>query len=297
MRLVKIPRASQSPTDTIWHYTGSAGLLGIIQNNSLWASSPMILNDLSEIDYGEKLLKIVWENMEKDELDPRGVEYTNKLLDFNFHETFSPSVFLVSASSDSDSLNQWAHYSGETGFAIGLNPLSLITVEGIDISYPQFITMSNTMSRWYPVLYTEKEQIPAIKNLLNFFIDGGRSALNTSRESTSIDTARQLVQALIVQFKHHAFSAEKELRYVTAIENNEHLKFRTGNDRIIPFVTLSPCSTHYNGSKNFPMITDIRIGPNARPGTNSVIKSLLAANNLDEVRIHESQVPYLGTRG
>lgn len=36
------------PPDTLYHYTGQVGLLGIIQNAELWATKVQYMNDLAE---------------------------------------------------------------------------------------------------------------------------------------------------------------------------------------------------------------------------------------------------------
>lgn len=119
------------------------------------------------------------------------------------------------------------------------------------------------------------------------------SSLTASQEFWSIDSDRLLLQSLITQFKHHSFAAEKEVRYITALENNDKLKFRSSHDRIIPYVNVSPCSDKPEPQQ---MITHVKIGPNARPGTNSVIQKLLETSNLNKVSILTSEVPYMGTR-
>src|SRR5258708_287861 len=47
---------STSIPDELFHYTDAKGLLGIIQDKSIWASSVYYLNDASEVRYGSDLL-------------------------------------------------------------------------------------------------------------------------------------------------------------------------------------------------------------------------------------------------
>ncbi len=46
----------------LWHYTDSAGAIGILSTNSLWATSLAHLNDSSELEYG---LQVVVDELEK----------------------------------------------------------------------------------------------------------------------------------------------------------------------------------------------------------------------------------------
>lgn len=48
--------------DVIYHYTNQDGLLGIIGNNTLWATNILYLNDYKEHIIGKELLDIVFKS-------------------------------------------------------------------------------------------------------------------------------------------------------------------------------------------------------------------------------------------
>ena len=52
----------QPPPGTLYHYTDSNGLLGIIKNRALWATHFQYLNDSSEFIYAHGLMKEVVAN-------------------------------------------------------------------------------------------------------------------------------------------------------------------------------------------------------------------------------------------
>jgi hypothetical protein len=55
---VKLLRSLDFPNDTLlWHYTNGAGLLGIIQSGTVFATQVSCLNDSSEIRYASSLFK------------------------------------------------------------------------------------------------------------------------------------------------------------------------------------------------------------------------------------------------
>lgn len=39
-------------TETVWHYTNTSRLLGILQSDRLWATAVAMLNDSTELRYG-----------------------------------------------------------------------------------------------------------------------------------------------------------------------------------------------------------------------------------------------------
>lgn len=47
------------PPPTLYHYTTTRGFQGIIDDNCLWFSDPLHLNDGSEIRYGQEMFREV----------------------------------------------------------------------------------------------------------------------------------------------------------------------------------------------------------------------------------------------
>jgi hypothetical protein len=48
--------AENETSDIVWHYTNDTGLLGILENNCLWASNVNFLNDVAENKKAKQLL-------------------------------------------------------------------------------------------------------------------------------------------------------------------------------------------------------------------------------------------------
>jgi hypothetical protein len=53
----RIQNTYRSPPSTLYHYTTPAGLLGIVENNKLWATHINYLNDATELGYARDLLR------------------------------------------------------------------------------------------------------------------------------------------------------------------------------------------------------------------------------------------------
>lgn len=136
--------ASRAQPDLLYHYTTQEGLLGIIENQKIWASHLQYLNDASEGQIFTRLFL--------DELNQRGTTGSEDLLS-NFRalaqlrgltvgrqegqiqfgrqavllygsSAFSwirnQDAFVASFSEKGDLLSQWRAYSGETGgYSIG----------------------------------------------------------------------------------------------------------------------------------------------------------------------------------
>src|SRR5699024_4045436 len=100
---------------------------------------------------GEGLVKEVWKAMRQESLPAQAVRHLDRVLDHRFADTLSESVFIVSASDDPDLLNQWAHYGGAAGFAIGLNVPTLLTVDGTSYTFPRPMHEMHILMAWYRV--------------------------------------------------------------------------------------------------------------------------------------------------
>lgn len=111
---------SQTPETPIYHYTSPGGLIGILQNGELWASSIHHLNDSSEMDYAFQLLKtrLKDRNVQMDE--GRGELF--KAFERWIDSIKSVNVFIGSFSQRPNLLSQWRAYCPPGGgYSIGFS--------------------------------------------------------------------------------------------------------------------------------------------------------------------------------
>ncbi|MEE2570444.1 hypothetical protein V1638_13715 [Pseudarthrobacter sp. J64] len=105
--------------DLIWHYTDGAALMNILANNELWAGSAAFMNDTNELLSGSIQLRKHFEDQQASLPDAviNGLEeYIPEVRDRSRHS------FVLSASSDGDSLTMWRYYGrDQVSFAIGLD--------------------------------------------------------------------------------------------------------------------------------------------------------------------------------
>ena len=109
----------------LFHYTNATSLLGIIQNNCLWATNIRFLNDFSELQAGldfteDHLFSLVEEGLKnkKIEIDPETIsaikEIINRVLSFtkdNFTKLFN--LYVTSFTSRADSAYHWEAYCNQ----------------------------------------------------------------------------------------------------------------------------------------------------------------------------------------
>lgn len=109
----------------LYHYTGGAGLLGIITSQQLWFTNYLHLNDPSELRYGMGIARSL--------LLEAGERFADSLIDL-FTATTERlcrdenldgplDFYIASFSRDSNDLGQWRSYADDgQGFALGLAP-------------------------------------------------------------------------------------------------------------------------------------------------------------------------------
>ena len=140
---------------SIFHYTDSAGLLGILQSQCLFATDYRYLNDLSEGTMARDLLVSVFEAelVAKRLLDKRIFD-DDKLIRLQAESTYdalvkslnrsTPTFVLSSCRHEKPKaiehglLSQWRAYTGSAGFAIEFDDLvldKLIKVENSTFAY------------------------------------------------------------------------------------------------------------------------------------------------------------------
>jgi hypothetical protein len=110
-----------SKEDTHDDSTTAAGLKGILDSKSLWASDYRFLNDTSEFRYG---LAIITSEIESNENDIKSGSVDAWLMLESLRaeiDRFGMFALVASLSTKGDLLSQWRGYNGGKGYAVGIN--------------------------------------------------------------------------------------------------------------------------------------------------------------------------------
>jgi hypothetical protein len=123
--------AQGAAPDFLYHYTDVAGLIGILNSGSLWATNLRFMNDSRELDHARQLMIDVLHDARTRATAP-GQRTVIDAIETNLTTlTGYPDFYSVSFSSDGDLLSQWRGYgSAGGGYAIGFDPDGLVCPEG-----------------------------------------------------------------------------------------------------------------------------------------------------------------------
>lgn len=272
-----------SVPDIVYHYTDSAGLIGMLQNHTIWATDYKFLNDKSEVGYTWSLMHRIIESrigsVESSDL----AKLYRKILD---SEKSNPNLFIFSLSQEKDDLSQWRGYARDgQGFTIGFCGTTINESAGPDRSYsfPQ-------------VEYDTNRQENALSKSLKAFEDEllasiGRGEGGDDAYAQVVSFFNWALENRAAINKHKSFSSEKEWRIVAFVrpENAETtIEIRTSGMRLVRYVELEP---RFPGTKLLP-IKSIGIGPGFTGAEQFDAVSTLCSKAGYKVEIYNADTPY-----
>jgi hypothetical protein len=243
--------------DAVYHYTDTAGLLGIIQNGTLWATDYRFLNDSSELWYIYQLAADVI----REEFVGRYSGLAGAFLDYAVTAAppYSGVPYYLSCFSELDnSLSQWRAYGGRQGFSLAF-PGDITPVEGYAPEGRQ-----NPGLTLLKVNYQQAQQKEYISILIEALVELCGAPIMKSYESEANAIASfspfywgQLERASY-RFKHPDFEVEREWRLVAwgSIHGDS---FRAAST-ITPYTKFRLSSQRSPSGARLPL-TAVRHGP------------------------------------
>lgn len=227
-----------SVPDVVYHYTSAASLLSIIEVKTLRAGSTLSLNDMEELTPGREALRKL---ADRHGQGPVATMVWDAVNDPNVSNTDDEqSVYVLSASSNSDDAAQWINYADDgRGYAIGIRTDEPLVIESAhplcegdsgevglaDLS----LGFGSSLSSWVPVLYHENEIEEAFQELFEWAESRYASAREIGRRlgnAVSQDEASELffeqnlvefevaaaAHSVIHRVKSEPWKAEREYR-------------------------------------------------------------------------------------
>jgi hypothetical protein len=194
----------ERPAACIYHYTGAAGMIGIVQSGHLWATDYRHLNDRKEYQIGARLLRDELRANRLSEQQRRGFE--------TLVSDTQRECFVLSFSESADQLSQWRAYCpGGNGYALGFEQKNAL-----------FASAQQHTFNLIRCEYNHREQRKLCRYLVESFMEGMASRRESlGRESTPGSRVREFVKryqwnlalALVMSgLKHSEFDEEKACR-------------------------------------------------------------------------------------
>jgi len=270
----------------LYHYTDQKGLLGIIENECLWATHSQFLNDLSEY-------RIVFDALQKKIRTERTDDWA--VLQSRFLRARQMKGFFVSSFShekQDDSLTMWRGYAAPIGgYSIGFDRsvLNVIANQLLTSEKRDWVELGEC-------LYVNPEDSNLAERVENMVESAWNSSTNAARHFP-INIMEYVKLAALA--KNIAFKEENEWRIVIFVEDgtrSKRIKFRQGKSMVVPYVEFS--------WKDIGLPNPIRrvvVGPTPNNGESlRAVEMLLERNGIslrsencpDGVEVVPSKIPY-----
>ena len=247
---VKLQQAEKG--SSLYHYTKSNGVNGILSNNCFWATKSDFLNDPNEFSHIQGIVdKICQENIKKMALKEMFLQDS-----IYAEQEKQRDYFVLSFSKCRDSITMWSEFANKTGYNIGFRSDDIIAriEEAAEIAYHGL------------VVYSTKQQMQLIrKNICNYLPNLLRMPLDAilelgkqDRQNETYQKAckkfQRTIEVYAMFFKHEGFAEEQEYRFIFKKQKDTTVHFRAKDGFMLPYIEI-PLS-----EKNLP-IEEIMVAP------------------------------------
>ncbi|WFR57107.1 DUF2971 domain-containing protein [Anaerocolumna sp. AGMB13025] len=227
-------------SEKIYHYTSANALKNIIIDNELWVTHGNFLNDYSEVTYIYKIILKVCQDIMKNNNDAMKLYKMIMKKHKEDHDWFS-QLFILSFSTNSDSLTLWSEFSNFYGYNLEFNIGDIRSKLDLEIiKYECFIVDGK-------VIYDEKRQIEILKNDFNLNWDAlvnennGLPTINNmfrikcKEYEEAIDNFVMYIATELLlyapYFKSEKFKEEQEYRFCFYYDEKDKSKYKTKRER------------------------------------------------------------------
>ncbi|GKX28516.1 hypothetical protein SH1V18_09960 [Vallitalea longa] len=295
-------------TNKIYHYTGITALKGILDNEEFWVTKSDFLNDPSETSYISKVL----ENLDIKRYIKNKKDFIN---DFEKEvKEEKKDVYILSMSTDKDSLPMWKNYSNDDGYNIKVdkNKFKNSFVNPNTYILGKVIYIDNEENN------KNNKQYKLIKHLITSIYKSGKTYQKENDNLTNPLIKKAVfshIRLISLFVKHSGYEYEHEYRYVfipqfwlnnKLCENNDrnnvqrtynynalvnyYCNFKTNGKGLIPYITV-PIFNLANSDE--PVIEEIRFSPTldkdvAIPGLENYFK----LKGLTNINVEPSSIPF-----
>lgn len=281
-------RVSISPLDThpatLYHYTGAAGVTGILTEGKLRATNYSFLNDPTEVQHGLDLAHSVL-NDEKDQATRSDRKKLLAVIEENLSKQTMAEVYVCCFTTCRDDLSQWRAYGTAMGarYCIGFHTEELL--ERVEERLP-------ALKLFRKVEYELDKQSALIRKEIRRAIDfvPERCLLENEIRSLAEAVAGQLAN-LFPEMKSPSYSAEEEWRLICPVfaESVLDVCFDSTRGFVRPYIEIPVA---YDKSP-IPIDEMLVLAPGRQFPSVKAADMLLRKVGITNVQAKDSRVPFV----
>ncbi|WP_455678320.1 DUF2971 domain-containing protein [Sharpea azabuensis] len=222
--------------EVLYHYTSCKSVQGILKSGIFFATKSSFLNDTNELAYILELVEMVISEVEN-------AEYRH-LLRLSIIETMEEftqrNIYVLSFSTDPDSLTLWAEFGDKTGYNMAFDGKKLL--DAIKENHP--ITLHGH------IIYDKAYQLKILRNLLfvkipdelnitfKDIMEEEIKSQNTEAFQELTTRFQQDISRLAIFFKQNEFKSEQEYRIAFENPSKQSLSFREKDGFLLPYIQI-----------------------------------------------------------
>ena len=245
----------------VFHYTGSAGLLGMLKSKAVWATDARFLNDFNELVLARPMVEAsVRRRIQElrshgpsalpdgslesfDQLEGRCDSLGRLVLAFERANDSTGQVFVTSFSTARDTLIQWQSY-GFGGYAVGFDSDELTThrpaLQSPEEKWPKRLDLSGTSvtSELVPVIYDPITAQAAVDKII-----GGLFLMPFDfSPSWEFDEAIRSIVGVAARIKGPDWASEQKQRLIVRVPpgsiGSAPIDFRVAGGLLVPYLSM-----------------------------------------------------------
>lgn len=215
----------------LYHYTDLEGMLGILENESLWFTDAQYLNDPQEQRYFSWMVDDYFKEHKNKYLSEHSKDALLRLCNtpYSFQVNNGNGVqlaryFYFSLSQNEDDVGMWERYTGNVGYNLSINLRGLL--DSFEHSYPNPVTVYHGR-----IMYEREKQFKKFSDYIVDYIVEQESRKNKSYFSFPLidQEVQKRVRICMLFMKNPFFKSEQEYRVVLACDpydDNQHFPFK-----------------------------------------------------------------------
>lgn len=237
-------KVHQDPPQILYHYTAAEGLLGMLQSRQMWATNVRFMNDTSELDYGIRLVREIFDEKEFVDQPSANVRtafgrYREGIFAMLDDAEQNTKHFAVSFCENQNLLSQWRGYGQSGGgFALGLETRSLREFAA-EVLPNSPVTPAQIGVFLRRVIYDRSSQEGLVRGWVRALV----TSLEFHHDERLFSLTARLLYECLVCFKHPGFHEEREWRLIqqgrVGSTDVTKVDFRARTGRIVSYTPLT----------------------------------------------------------
>ncbi|MDF4902387.1 DUF2971 domain-containing protein [Vibrio parahaemolyticus] len=233
---------------SLFHYTDANGLIGILENKSLWVNDVNFMNDTHELVHGLILFRDEFATYEQNEI----ISLTTWFLNVLINNPYQIGSFLITSFCTSGNiLDMWRGY-GSSGQKYSIEFDESILLQSMQEQYP------DADIGFYDCIYGEESNTRLVKEVTSGWLsDTEALSIEAGKATLNIKKVIQLIVKPALMMKNYGFANEQERRLLVLMNNDfTQYRHRAGAFGITPYVNLE---------FTLESVKSLKVGPTQNP--------------------------------